>query len=146
MKYTMTKPKPRTMKTKFAIICDNAFFGEDGKLSIIQTFDGISAKSFPTIWHRLVVAGIIEFEATQINTKTISQSTEIIHSNSNKVVAKTKPIDMDLGLYQKNTVKFFSTFEDLIFKEPGEYYVNFVIDGKTIPKVDYLNLYQMITR
>lgn len=121
------------MKIKFAIISESAFTDADGRLNIIQTFNIIRASSFPAIHPKLAIVTNIELDPKEATAGTISQSTEIVHSDSGKILAKSEPIDMKVS--QKKNVQFISNFIGLRFDKPSEYDINLVIDKKTLPKV-----------
>lgn len=120
------------MKIKFAIICESAFTDSEGRLNIIQTFNIIRASSFPAIHPKLAVVTNIELESKEISAETISQSTEIVHRGSGKMLAKSEPVNMKVS--QKKNVQFISNFIGLRFDKPGEYDINLVIDKRTHSK------------
>ena len=121
------------MKIKFAIVCDNAFTDNDGRLNIIQTFEIIRAASFPAIHPKLTVVTKVELESKEIAVETISQSTEIVEHNSGKVLIKSEPKEMNVS--QKKNVQFIAGFIGLKFDKPGEYDVYLVINKKKTEKV-----------
>ncbi|MEK7078670.1 MAG: hypothetical protein AAB929_01245 [Patescibacteria group bacterium] len=121
------------MKIKFAIISESAFTDAEGRLNIIQTFNIIRASSFPAIHPRLAIVTNIELDPKEAAAGTISQSTEIVHNDSEKILAKSEPVAMKVS--QEKNVQFISNFIGLGFDKPGEYYVNLVIDKKRHSKI-----------
>ena len=99
----------------------------------IRTYPIIRASSFPAIHPRLAIVTNIELDPKEAAAGTISQSTEIVHNDSEKILAKSEPVAMKVS--QEKNVQFISNFIGLGFDKPGEYYVNLVIDKKRHSKI-----------
>ena len=117
------------MKVNFAIVAKNAFTDSDGRLSIIQVIETIRTASFPAIHPELVVVSRIKLDSK----KAVSQSTEIVHSDSGQILVKSEPADMEVS--QKKGIQFISTFIGLRFNKPGIYHINIKINQKKLLKV-----------
>ena len=72
------------MKLRFAIVCDNAFTDSQGRLSIVQTFDNISAPGFPAIHPRISIVTSYILEKSDDKSREYKQILKIVNNKTGK--------------------------------------------------------------
>lgn len=115
------------INSNFLIVCDTAFTAaETGALNIIGIFDGINAPQFPAIHSRLTVVANIGGDPGKYDAKIL------IRENKTGFAIAELPSNKKIEIKDGNKAQFIAGFFGLIFKEPGEYLVEFYVEGNKI--------------
>lgn len=110
------------IKIKYAILCDDAFTSEHGKLNIIGIFDFIKFPKFPA-GHAKFCLAIRLFGQESEDEHSIEVE---LFSGSNQSVAHIKSV-FKIGKTKKSN--FLAYFLNTIFEEAGNYYIKVKING-----------------
>lgn len=110
----MTKPSPIAL-----VVCDNVYTESRGKVALVGLFNQIQVAKFPVKHPRLCVY----VSVTDVHRKTTFKL-DIVHSETDREVASLKgppPQSTD----PTTICDFNFVLENLVFKEPGLYYIRF---------------------
>lgn len=112
------------IKINFLHTCDNAFFSDDKKLSIIGIFDLIHADRFPALNPKFSIAISV---TGQIYDK--KRNIEIISPNGNIIVSSEMPT---YGLEGKPKTNLVVNLIGVVFPEAGAYRIIFKVNDERI--------------
>jgi hypothetical protein len=114
------------MELKFAIVCNNAFTDNSGKLNIIQAFDTINSANFPAVHPKMFVVTkylLMDNEKGQL----YEQIIKIMNEQDGTLVAESKveipslPNDMQF-------IQIISPFDNIVLKNEGIYKINVIVN------------------
>ncbi len=114
------------MKLNFAIICDTAFIDKNERLSIIQTFDEIKVRNFPTIHPRLTVVTSYSFDKSDQVGNTLEHGVKILDPEDNKV----GELAITATVVDRKNNQFLSYFNGLRINTSGDYSIVVSLNGK----------------
>jgi len=117
------------VKLNYILICDQAFFDEKGKTSIIGTFNRIESKGTPAIHPKFTIVVNIMGDK---NTSHIERI-EIINLQDNKTIAF---IEKQINFKDFDMHNFLGNFVNTIFPTFGKYWIKISIDHNIISKKD----------
>lgn len=120
------------MDLKFTILCDNAYTDQDGRLSIIQTFNIIKAPKYPALRPQTSVVTSYGFEESEKRAKSYEQTIEIVDSGGNKVMEGSLKAILKNG---SGDLQFITNIIGLLLPKEGVYYVNLKLNNMRFSKV-----------
>lgn len=120
-------------KLNFIHVSENAFFSQEGKLSIIGIFDKIFSDNFPALHPAFAISlgmiGESGFHKIQI---------DVVSPQGQSIIPKIeKTIEIAQGGGGAN---FVANLVGLVFTESGKYVIKIAIDDKPADKNGYLTL------
>ncbi|NMB91949.1 hypothetical protein GYA37_03855 [candidate division WWE3 bacterium] len=127
------------MKLNFAIICDNAFTDEVGRLNIIQTFDVIFAPNFPAIHPRLSIVTNYALEEKDKKDEEYKQTLTIINSSAKEpIISLENVVTPKVG--KERNIQYITNIVGLSFPVESVYEVSARVNGKDFGKVVAINV------
>ena len=102
------------MKLNFAIMCDNAFTDQQGRLNIIQTFEGLVSPEFPVVYPRLTIVTNYSGEKDDVIGQDYNQLLSIKNKSDKEITKVNLKVPYN-GL--QNNIQLISYIEGLPFKE-----------------------------
>ncbi len=109
---------------QFSVLCDDVRREDNGKLMLMGLFETISAKEFPAKHRTLfVVNRWCKGEGS------FTQKIRIISAKDNKSVFQTNEQPFELTSIDSHHT-LISRFENLVFNNPGKYWVEVMLDGE----------------
>ncbi|MFZ2664482.1 MAG: hypothetical protein WAX66_03915 [Patescibacteria group bacterium] len=127
------------MKLNFAIICDNAFTDEVGRLSIIQTFDVIFASNFPAIHPRLSIVTNYALEEKDKKDEGYKQVLTIVNASTREPMLSLENI-VTPKIGKESNIQYITNIVGLSFPAEGIYEVSTKVNGKDFGKVAIINV------
>ena len=122
-----------SIKLNFFHVSDNAFFSKEKKLSVIQIFENIEAKSFPAMHPELAIS--FNFNGEKRNHKV---KIEIISPERNDVIAK---VEQEIEITHENGMaNIVAKIIGLIFPVEGQYKFIITIDDDFVDDSNYITL------
>lgn len=116
---------------QFSLICDDVRIEHNGKFILIGLFDNIAAQTTPVIHKKFVVVN-----RWGKGEGTFSEETRIIHSQSNKVIAKSNRIKFTLR--NMDTLhNVLSEFKNVRFPEEGKYWIEVLLDNELVRSFNF---------
>ena len=110
----MIKPSPIAL-----VVCDNVYRESGGKTALVGLFTRINVQRTPVKHPRLCVYAAV----TDIRPDTVFKL-DIVHSETDHAVASLQGPPPD-AVAPTTICDFSFEFRDLIFPEPGRYYIRF---------------------
>ena len=120
---TSIKIKP---DLQFSVLCDDVRREDNGKFILLGLFEAVNAKSFPASHQSMFIVdqwvkGEGEFE----------QRIRIVNSRDKGIVFQTENQRFELSdINAHHTLR--SRFTNIIFPEPGKYWVEIMLDGALV--------------
>lgn len=118
------------MKLNFIVTCEHAFADSEQRISIIQVFNTIKAKSFPVIHPKLTVVTHYTLEDKELG-GTFSQSIEVFDPAGKRMA----DIALDFTGKERN-VQTIGYFYNLPIGVEGTYKIRVDVDGKTVKELN----------
>ena len=111
---------------QFSVLCDDVRREENGKFMLIGLFEAINAKKFPATHPSMYVVnrwckGEGDFK----------QKIRILNSQDKGLVFQTDEQVFELTDIDKHHT-LVSRFNNLVFKSPGKYWVEILLDGELV--------------
>jgi hypothetical protein len=109
---------------QFSVLCDDVRREDNGKFMLLGLFEAINAKSFPATHHSMfIINQWVKGEGA------FDQKIQIVNSRNKSIVFQTDDQHFELlDIDSHHTL--ISRFADIVFPEPGKYWVEIVLDGK----------------
>jgi hypothetical protein len=117
------------MKVDVFTLCDFAK-AENGKMTIVGTFDGISAYQAPAVHPLCALAVIMRFESIEQGKKTLRIS--FIDSDGKPIMPTLNaPIEVKINPNESHaTVQFCLVIQQINLPKFGEYSIDLALDGR----------------
>ena len=111
---------------QFSVLCDDVRREENGKFMLIGLFEAINAKKFPATHQSMYVVnrwckGEGDFK----------QKIRILNSQDKGLVFQTDEQVFELTDIDKHHT-LVSRFNNIVFKSPGKYWVEILLDGELV--------------
>jgi hypothetical protein len=111
---------------QFSVLCDDVRQENNGKFMLIGLFEAISAKKFPATHQTLFVANRwCKGEGT------FTQMIRIVNPRDKSIIFQTDDQVFELGDIDRHHT-LISRFNNLVFPEPGKYWVEILLDKELL--------------
>jgi len=113
-----------SIKLKNIYICENVIVSFNGQLSLINITQEIISTAFPAMHPKLTV-----LISTVGEEGTYGEKVEIISLNNDESIAS---IEGKAEIKSQGGNNFLANFINVIFKEPGRYWIKITIDNNVV--------------
>lgn len=111
---------------QFSVLCDDVRREDNGKFMLLGLFEAINAKKFPATHHAMfIVNQWVKGEGA------FAQKIQIVNSRDKSMVFQTEEQRFELPNIDSHHT-LISRFNNIVFPEPGKYWVEIVLDGKLV--------------
>lgn len=128
----------KKLKKNFLFLCDNAFQGENKKLSIIGIFKIIFAPKFPFTHLKSVLVG--NFDIVDTRLKELELSIDLVDDKGNPIGLNLPPIKRPIPVKKdkkKRVINFILEIGNLKFQKDGKYKFIIKADSEKVGETSF---------
>jgi len=128
----------KKLKENFLFLCDNAFQGENKKLSIIGIFKVIFSPKFPFTHLKSTLVG--NFDVVDTELKELEISVDLVDDKNNPVGLSLPPIKLPIPIKKdkkKRAINFILEIGNLKFQKDGRYKFIIKADSEKVGETSF---------